>query len=453
MRTEFVSTRNPRAVQGCVGGATAASAALMITMVLGGAGCGVEPPAETEAVAQELAATSDVAVEAGVVTYRIAADGVDHRVDLLDADGTSMGTLWASIGEVPVVVRLASLGYALDHESGALSFAQLDSAGSPQEWLAVAIEAEGFVGPGAELAAANSDHLKLMAAIVEELSLDAPIHSPAAEVSEAAEGDVGSTTAALGPACGSTLRRGSATGNTRSYCCQLATQNMNNKCWNSQCTGCCNVLDCDAMCALDDYFCSCGRAGYECAVPAPSCSTSWSTCSGYTNTCDSTGTQYCTGNPSVTRACSRPTNGKSCGTTTTTYGSCGYSSTCDESATKSATRNEYFCAQNLCERRTTALSPVACSRDTDGNSCGSTTTSYGTCSSFSSTCDETGTKKKTTTQRRCSSGGCSSTSSSANVSCTRDTDGDGCSDGNSCTQPDRCSSGSCRGGPNTCGPQ
>jgi hypothetical protein len=61
--------------------------------------------------------------------------------------------------------------------------------------------------------------------------------------------------------------RGEAVASTRSWCCYYATNNVNVKCWNNWCIGCCQLLECDAACLIGEYFCVCGRSGRACGGP------------------------------------------------------------------------------------------------------------------------------------------------------------------------------------------
>src|SRR5262249_36123876 len=76
----------------------------------------------------------------------------------------------------------------------------------------------------------------------------------------------------------------------------------------------------------------------------------------------------------------------------------------------------------------------ACSRVTDGVSCG--TTKYGAwsaCGGFSSACDTTGTQSRSVTTYTCSAGACATTGSSQSQSCTRSgANGTSCGGNNYC---------------------
>lgn len=65
--------------------------------------------------------------------------------------------------------------------------------------------------------------------------------------------------------CNPGLRqRGSAVGSSRSLACDSATNDVQSKCINQWCWGCCQLLTCDCVCGVGDYFCSCGRSGDPC---------------------------------------------------------------------------------------------------------------------------------------------------------------------------------------------
>ena len=91
---------------------------------------------------------------------------------------------------------------------------------------------------------------------------------------------------------------------------------------------------------------------------------------------------------------------------------------------------------------TTTTQSRSCTRNTDGNSCGSTVTgTWGSCS-YGSTCAESGTRERTDTLRQCVSGACSDVPTVVTGTCTRDTDGTDCG-GFGCEQY-QCTSGSCQ---------
>ncbi|MEM9071690.1 MAG: hypothetical protein AAGE52_24490 [Myxococcota bacterium] len=180
------------------------------------------------------------------------------------------------------------------------------------------------------------------------------------------------------------------------------------------------------------------------------------------NSCDETGTQSrtctdrtcasdsCRSNNRVeTRDCSRDTDGDTCngGTTCGGYGSCmGFSDTCDETGTQTRTCTDRECDSGSCDSSTRTESRN-CNRDTDGDTCngGTTCTNYGACMGFSDTCDETGTQTRTCTDRECGSGTCGSTMRMESRNCNRDTDGTSCGTATACERPDGAPTNTCTG--------
>lgn len=188
------------------------------------------------------------------------------------------------------------------------------------------------------------------------------------------------------------------------------------------CADFCNeaAMACD-MCRNDS---DCGSVTYG----------SWSSCGGFSGTCGESGTQSrsvmtprcdagaCVVDASTeTRSCSRDTDGTSCGSTTYgSWSSCGgYSSTCDETGTRSRSVTTRTCGSGSCQSNTSTQNG-SCTRDTDGTSCGSTTYgSWSSCGGFSGTCDSTGTQSRSVTTRTCGTGSCRSNGSSQSRSCSR----------------------------------
>ncbi len=166
----------------------------------------------------------------------------------------------------------------------------------------------------------------------------------------------------------------------------------------------------------------------------------WGSCS-YPDTCAESGTQSrtvttyaCVSNvcqpssASEDRACSRATDGDTCGSTTFgTWGSCGsFADACDESGTRTRTRTDRVCASGVCSNANSPDSG-ACVRDTDGDGCGMTTYgAWGSCGGFSDTCDETGTRSRTQTDFTCVTGACTPSMSTDTGSCTRNQTGVSC---------------------------
>ncbi|UJR84918.1 hypothetical protein [Sandaracinus amylolyticus] len=179
------------------------------------------------------------------------------------------------------------------------------------------------------------------------------------------------------------------------------------------CTQTANTAPCD-----DTFFCN---GTDRCAG---------STCSMHTSApC----AQFCN---ETTERCDQCAADADCGAVTFgAWSACGsFANSCDESGTRTRSVLTPRCMTGMCTVVTTTETG-SCTRDTDGTTCGTTTT--GTCG-YSDACDESG--SQTVTTRRCVAGTC--TASSTSQACGgRDTDGDLC--GSRRTR-DRCCAGACR---------
>ncbi len=198
--------------------------------------------------------------------------------------------------------------------------------------------------------------------------------------------------------------------------------------------------------------CSVSREGAVCNG-ASTCSG----CGGFSSTCDESGTQSCTttvytcssgqcSNGTVTnswsQACSESKYGIACGASPASCTACsGFSNTCDETGTQTCSTTAYICAGGSCGTPAgTSSWSQACSIDTDGQSCGPLSGHCGPCEGFTSDCDQTGTQTCTTNSYACSGGQCSSSGSTTTQACTRSVGPDSCG-----TPPGECyePSGSC----------
>lgn len=138
-------------------------------------------------------------------------------------------------------------------------------------------------------------------------------------------------------------------------------------------------------------------------------------------------------------------DGTSCGAVG--YGpwdACAFSSTCDRSGTQRRSVSTPRCMAGACTG-VSSTETQACSRSTDGVSCGATSYgAWGACGGFASTCDTGGTQTRAVTSYRCSGGGCGGSSSTGSQACTRTTTNVPCSwtlNGRAC--PGVCQVGSC----------
>jgi hypothetical protein len=126
------------------------------------------------------------------------------------------------------------------------------------------------------------------------------------------------------------------------------------------------------------------------------------------------------------------------------FSSCTYADGCAESGTQTRAVTSYECVSGTCAP-STRMESAACSRDTDSTSCGATTFgAWGSCAGFSGACDESGTWMRTRTDRQCGSGSCRDVASEETGACSRDTDG------TSCGSPMYGGFGACGGFENVC---
>lgn len=133
------------------------------------------------------------------------------------------------------------------------------------------------------------------------------------------------------------------------------------------------------------------------------------------------------------------------------WGSCSGATTCAQTGTQSRTRMTFSCnAAMECVGSTTTESQ-SCSLSTNGISCGAGTTcgTYDDCN-YTDDCDEAATQSRTCTVRECSGGTCQTSNETQTQTCTRNTDGVGCSDGQFCNGVETCLGGACRDNADPC---
>ena len=140
-------------------------------------------------------------------------------------------------------------------------------------------------------------------------------------------------------------------------------------------------------------------------------------------------------------SCEECTSLADCGEPVTgAWSACGgFANSCDQDGTQSRTVMDPVCDAGMCGAAS-RVEMRACTRNTERDSCGTTTTgSWSGCGSFSNACDTTGTRTRDVTTRRCESGACRATTTSQSGSCSRSV-----SDGRSCGGFwQRCCGGSC----------
>ncbi|WP_309888461.1 kelch repeat-containing protein, partial [Archangium sp.] len=211
------------------------------------------------------------------------------------------------------------------------------------------------------------------------------------------------------------------------------------------------VTNYNPNCSTGQCVASSSTESQTCTRPSPTGSCggtsygSWGSCGGFSNYCDSTGTQSrsvtsyscgsgsCNGsNGSETQGCTRTAPGPtSCSAPAPSYGAwsaCGgFSDTCDETGTQSRTvttysSSGYNCATGSCGPVTTSISTEtqACSRYQGGTYCGTSYGTWGSCGGFNDYCDASGTQSRAVTTLTCGGGTCNPSSSSSEAqACSR----------------------------------
>ncbi len=221
----------------------------------------------------------------------------------------------------------------------------------------------------------------------------------------------------------------------------------------------CAAGSCQAMAASESEACSRDQDGTSCG---PTGTGSWSSCGGFVGACGEAGTRSrsvtvqrcvagsCQGSTTTeNQSCSRNTDGDSCGSTTNgSWGACDYGGPCDESASQSRSVTTRVCADAACVPMN-STETRGCSRDTDSAHCGSATTGAWSSCSYMGTCTQTGERSRTVTQPTCQSGACVGVDSTEDDTCSRNTNGISCGPSAGCLNF-ACQAGSCREQPGGC---
>jgi hypothetical protein len=183
-----------------------------------------------------------------------------------------------------------------------------------------------------------------------------------------------------------------------------------------------------AECATPPSLCklpgTCDPDSNTCVYPSVDCSSEGDQCNN--GVCDGA-TGNCVQAPAF--------EGEDCGGVTTCGGFSGCefdpADVCDEAGTKSRTCTDFTCQAGACvgaDRN----EEEACSRDTDGDTCGGTTCGgFGGCTDFSDVCDESGMRYRDCTRRECGGGACTPIDFTDGTSCNR-----GSTDGTHCAEDD-----------------
>lgn len=228
------------------------------------------------------------------------------------------------------------------------------------------------------------------------------------------------------------------------------------------CRAATNVCDAMEVCSGSSAACPGDNSS---ALDGKNCGTSygsWGSCGGFTDACDTTGTQSrtvtastCSANTcsasnttTETQECTRSAPNTTCAAPS--YGAwsaCSFSDPCTQTGTQSrtVTTYAYSCASGQCVVASTGTETQSCSRNTDGFSCGSPSAgAWSACSGFDGTCGETGSQYRSVTSYTCSNGACISSNDTQERTCSRSTAGTACgSSTGSC--------GACTGFSDTCG--
>lgn len=122
------------------------------------------------------------------------------------------------------------------------------------------------------------------------------------------------------------------------------------------------------------------------------------------------------------------------------WGACEYASVCAESGSRSRTVMDPTCMDGVC-LFVPRVETEACMRDTDGDTCGTTTTgAWSGCGGFANACDTTGSRSRSVTTRTCRAASCATNTTTATESCSRAAppDGTGCGSGRVCCGANNC---------------
>lgn len=130
------------------------------------------------------------------------------------------------------------------------------------------------------------------------------------------------------------------------------------------------------------------------------------------------------------------------------WSGCDWPSQCAQSAPdEERSMTIHTCEAGRC-RTSNGTDTRRCARDTNGETCGATTTGDWSACMVGGQCATSGTQTQDVTDRVCRNGSCASETRTASQGCTVDPIGDPCDDGDDCTQNDTCrTGGTCRGMP------
>lgn len=176
----------------------------------------------------------------------------------------------------------------------------------------------------------------------------------------------------------------------------------------------------DADCQMPPDLCS--TAG-TCDLSQHACTFPHVDCSAMNDPCN---LGVCT--PATGQCAKAPANsGFTCGNTVCgAFGTCGsFDSTCDSSGTQSQSCTENKCSAGVCQPNTYTVTQ-GCSRTTDGVTCGDTTTTNCNACDYTGQCDEAAQQSCTCTSMTCAADVCTPSAAPCTLACTRNTEGDSC---------------------------
>ncbi|HLL05619.1 MAG TPA: choice-of-anchor A family protein [Myxococcaceae bacterium] len=200
-----------------------------------------------------------------------------------------------------------------------------------------------------------------------------------------------------------------------------------------------NTTLCRASAGECDVEESCTGAGASC--PVDGFQSAGTQCTGDTNVCTF---DVCNGAGS----CGHPTMPAetSCDTSHGAWGSCGgFSDYCDTTGTQSRTVTASTCGTGTCSPSSTSTETQECTRMAPDTTCAAPVYGeWGACS-YGDTCAQLGTQTRTVIRSAysCATGLCVESTSTETQDCTRNTDGVLCRPAGVCDLAERCAGGSC----------
>jgi choice-of-anchor A domain-containing protein len=155
--------------------------------------------------------------------------------------------------------------------------------------------------------------------------------------------------------------------------------------------------------------------------------------------------QVCDPNQS-TSSWSFMADGTSCGTSYGAWGSCGgFSDFCDTTGTQARAVTASACGAGTCSPSSSSVETQDCAREAPDTSCAAPSYGEWSACSYSDTCAQTGTQSRTVTTHAysCATGLCVASTRTEERDCTRSTEGVLCRAGGVCDSAESCAGGVC----------